>query len=367
MADKIIVDANHPLEIEWLDERYDARARSVLSVAADPSDPSGATPLITFAATAASVPAASIVIKPVATIAVRGATLANDTDLGGLPSFNASGGPGPGKTLTATANGALVLDDVTYEAGDKILFKGRITGSTTRLKQHGVYLVVDAGSASAPWILVRDESLDSNAEAVRGVVVTVSEGTENAGTSWVLSTSSTGIDVGLRLFFNPYDLTSPTSIDAAGASFQQPVFLLGDATVSGDLGVNTINGSAYPPPATAARAPIGSEYEFFGASASTALDPAKLMSEIALDGLDTGAFTLAAGTSDGQEKWIVTSQGGNNAPVTVTGAFRHQNLNFTTITFNGGHQGVRMFWEVATSKWCIRPGFGVGSIGPNFT
>jgi hypothetical protein len=104
------------------------------------------------------------------------------------------------------------------------------------------------------------------------------------------------------------------------------------------------------------RAPIGAEYEFFGSpGGGGALAPGKLLSEIALDGLDSGTFTLAAGTTDGQEKQIITSFGSNNAPVVVTGAFRYQTaLDFDQITFDDGNQGVLLFWSTSLAKWCIR-------------
>jgi hypothetical protein len=108
-------------------------------------------------------------------------------------------------------------------------------------------------------------------------------------------------------------------------------------------------------PGGGARAPIGAEYEFKSPGGGGALDPAKLLTEIGLDGLDQDTFTLAAGTTDGQEKQIITSFGGNNAPVIVTGDFRYQTgLDFGQITFNDGNQGVLLFWSTAINKWCIR-------------
>jgi hypothetical protein len=115
----------------------------------------------------------------------------------------------------------------------------------------------------------------------------------------------------------------------------------------------------------AARVPIGTEYEFKVPGGGGALDPAKLLTEIALDGLDQDTYSLPAGTTDGQEKQIITSFGGNNAPVIVTGDFRHQAaLDFGQITFNDGNQGVLLFWSTAINKWCIRRIWGPSSTAP---
>ena len=108
-----------------------------------------------------------------------------------------------------------------------------------------------------------------------------------------------------------------------------------------------------------ARVPMGTEYEFKVPGAPGTLDPAKLLSEIALDGLDTGLFTLAAGTTNNQEKRIQTATGGNSAETQVTGTFKAYNdLSFNSITFNTGNQGVILFWSASAAAWYIRQVYG---------
>ena len=100
-----------------------------------------------------------------------------------LPSSGGGGGTGINARVATTANLTLTapgptIDGVTMVSGDMVLVKNQTTGS-----QNGVYTY--NGSAAA---MTRISALDSSAEAITGLLITVAEGTANSTTVWMLST-----------------------------------------------------------------------------------------------------------------------------------------------------------------------------------
>lgn len=111
-----------------------------------------------------------------------------------LPSVNyANGTGGVGATLTATANGALVIDGYTFVSpGDlnkRVLIKNQSSGL-----ENGVYTVTQVGNTSpgAPFILTRATDFDTAGSGVdqidQGDFFLITSGTANANTSWVQQT-----------------------------------------------------------------------------------------------------------------------------------------------------------------------------------
>jgi hypothetical protein len=111
-----------------------------------------------------------------------------------LPSVNyANGTGGVGATLTATANGALVVDGYTFvspgDIGKRVLVKNQANGA-----QNGVYTVTQVGNTSpgAPFILTRATDFDTTGSGVdqidQGDFFLITSGTANANTSWVQQT-----------------------------------------------------------------------------------------------------------------------------------------------------------------------------------
>lgn len=84
-------------------------------------------------------------------------------------------------TLTATAPGALVVDGVAAAPGDRVLVKDQPPGSE---RQNGIYVVTDAGSAGAPFVLVRAADAATAAGFTLDHDVTVREGAANNNTAW---------------------------------------------------------------------------------------------------------------------------------------------------------------------------------------
>jgi len=104
-----------------------------------------------------------------------------------LPTVTAAGS-GVGKTLTATANGALSIDSYSPSAGERVLVKDQVAGLN-----NGIYLVTDAGSAGTPFILTRATDFDGNpsGEVSKGAITLAVNGTVNGGYQWYLTTAGT--------------------------------------------------------------------------------------------------------------------------------------------------------------------------------
>jgi hypothetical protein len=111
---------------------------------------------------------------------------------GPLPAFTASGGPGPGKTLTATANGALSVDGVAVVAGDLILYAPVFANATS-----GIYRVAAPGTAGTPYILQRYSGFDEAGplEVQVGAIVTSTAGTTFANDPFILTAFGGTVDV----------------------------------------------------------------------------------------------------------------------------------------------------------------------------
>ena len=87
--------------------------------------------------------------------------------------------------LTASGNGALVVDGVNVSANDRVLVTKEVSANQ---KYNGIFDVTDAGSAGTPWILTRSKDADADAEVKSGMFVFVTEGTASADSGYVLAT-----------------------------------------------------------------------------------------------------------------------------------------------------------------------------------
>ena len=89
-------------------------------------------------------------------------------------------------TLTASANGALVIDGVTVSVADRVLIKNQASAV-----QNGIYTVTATGSAGAAFVLTRGPDADTAAELTGGAFFFVEEGTDNADNGYVTSFNGT--------------------------------------------------------------------------------------------------------------------------------------------------------------------------------
>jgi hypothetical protein len=132
----------------------------------------------------AYVDAVAVGLRPIGQ--VRVATTTELPDVG----YN-NGVAGFGATLTADNNGALVIDGVSVVAGDRVLVKNQVGAPI----ENGIYIVTNAGSVSAQFVLTRAADQDNTPlkEVVNGVMVPrVMEGTVNADKPFVIVSIGTG-------------------------------------------------------------------------------------------------------------------------------------------------------------------------------
>jgi len=93
---------------------------------------------------------------------------------------------GPPGTLTANANGNLVIDGGGTSAGLNLLVKNQAGALQV---DNGLYVIVQGGSGGTPWILTRHSSFnDSNADGIKqGTAVHINSGNSNIDTIWRLN------------------------------------------------------------------------------------------------------------------------------------------------------------------------------------
>jgi hypothetical protein len=89
--------------------------------------------------------------------AVIAATTTNLAAVYATGTTTLDGGAGAGATLTASANAALVIDNVTLVVGDRVLVKNQTTQT-----QNGIYVVTTTGSGSTKWVLTRAVDHDNH-------------------------------------------------------------------------------------------------------------------------------------------------------------------------------------------------------------
>jgi len=106
----------------------------------------------------------------------RAATTAN------IQSTYSNGSAGVGATLTASSNGAIVLDGVSPSVGDRILVKNQTTAA-----QNGIYTVTTQGNGSTAFVLTRATPEDQPAELSGGSFIFVEEGTDNGDNGYVFT------------------------------------------------------------------------------------------------------------------------------------------------------------------------------------
>lgn len=84
-------------------------------------------------------------------------------------------------TLTANANGTLVVDSYSPSAGDRILVKNQSSAS-----ENGIYVVTDTGSVSSDFVLTRSSDFNENDEVGAGSYVLVTSGATNSLNAYVV-------------------------------------------------------------------------------------------------------------------------------------------------------------------------------------
>ena len=97
----------------------------------------------------------------------------------------ANGAAGVGATLTATANGVLVVDGYAPALGDILLVKNEAAAAN-----NGLYTVTTLGTAGAPYVLPRHVDMDQTNEFGGGFVPVENLGTVNANSLWLCNVAN---------------------------------------------------------------------------------------------------------------------------------------------------------------------------------
>lgn len=99
---------------------------------------------------------------------------------------------GVGATLSANSVGVLTIDSVVANLNDRILLSAQ-----TNANENGIYIVTQAGGASAIWVLTRSADQQSIEQMKAGQFLSINAGTAHKGSMWVLVEplpSNLGID-----------------------------------------------------------------------------------------------------------------------------------------------------------------------------
>jgi hypothetical protein len=159
------------------------------------------------------------------------------------PTYN-NGTAGVGATLTANANAALVIDGVTLTSptdnGVRVLVQNQASAA-----QNGVYVVTEAGSGSAAWVLTRSSDTDTYEVASsnglsEGSTFYVEAGDTNAGSTFTCNTQGTitfgTTAISFALVSSALTYMGGTNINVSGLT----ISLTGTvAATNGGTGTNT--------------------------------------------------------------------------------------------------------------------------------
>ena len=100
-----------------------------------------------------------------------------------LPGYTYNSG-----VITASANGALLIDGANPLVGNRILVKNE---TSSNAPYNGIYDVTATGDGSNPFVLTRSSDADSSNEVNPGMFVFVEQGDAWADSGWVLTTDGT--------------------------------------------------------------------------------------------------------------------------------------------------------------------------------
>lgn len=190
----------------------------------------------------------------------------------------ANGASGVGATLTnAGAQAAISIDSVTLSASDRVLVKNQAAPA-----QNGVYSVTDIGSGATNWVLTRVTDFDQAAEMLIGTNISITAGTVNTGTAWILSASVATVGTDAATFA----ATAAISLDGVSPTAGQRV-LIKDQASTLQNGVYTVT-------------TVGSASSLWVLTRSTDFDQAAEMSAgVQID--------VASGTANAATIWVLTA------------------------------------------------------------
>jgi trimeric autotransporter adhesin len=153
---------------------------------------------------------------------LKARTAANALSATNLAATYDNGTAGAGATLTANSNGAFpTIDGVTL---DTVTNRRLLVIGQTNKAHNGLYVLIQQGNGSTPWILRRCVECDSNIE-IPGSYVFVAGGTTYGNTGWVAtvanqSTFTVGTDdINWVQFYGAGTYTAGDGLDLTGTTF----------------------------------------------------------------------------------------------------------------------------------------------------
>jgi hypothetical protein len=239
----------------------------------------------------------------------------------------ANGTAGSGATLTGNSNGALAaIDSITPTAGDTILVKNQASEL-----QNGLYTLTTLGTGGAPYVLTRSTSMDISGE-YNGGLVAVENGSVNAGSLWLCTTSSPTVGTTAITFVElnkAADLTAGTGIAISGSTISVATGYAGGSSIvtvgtitAGVWNGTTIaigNGGTGATTAGGARTNLGAAGKYsqtIGDGSSTSISIAQATHGLATNGqIQAAVYDASTGAQVYPDVSI------NNANGTVTFAF----------------------------------------------
>lgn len=241
---KIVVSQGQPFEVEFGDERFDARAKLLLSVEADPSDPSGQTPRLVIGGvgvttnvlgtlqndgapvgggggaegdaeldslTILAPDSATGVSPPPLQVGTDYTNLAQEVRVIFVPESYTPAGAGDGKTLTADDDGALAdFINLEVSAGDRVY-------ATDVGVDNGIYVVTDPGDENTPWVLTRAADFDDSNDGGR-----TGNQLDSGGLAFVVNRASGSAGAGTGQSNNTAWLIRPVAPFEPGSGNSEP-------------------------------------------------------------------------------------------------------------------------------------------------
>jgi hypothetical protein len=266
--------------------------------------------------------------------------LTTPADSGRNDNYN-NGTAGVSATLTATANGTLVIDSTVAQSAQRVLIK-----DCTNQVQNGIYVVTTVGTASTPYVMTRASDADTSGEQTstsldEGSYFFTTGGTTQKGAAYVCTTpgvivfGSTAITFAEFSQAQVYSAGNGISITLGSIALNTPV-----TVASGGTGLTTSpangqlligNGSNY----TLSTLTAGSGVSITNSAGSITLSATGLggtvtavtaTGPLASSGGTTPDISIANSTGTGS---VVLDQGATISSATITAAV---SASITTIT-----------------------------------
>ena len=269
-----------------------------------------------------------------------------------------NGASGVGATLTATANGSLTVDSRTANLNNRILVKDQVNQA-----HNGVYVVTQAGSGAAPFILTRATDFDTPGTGVNqidaGDFFLVTNGPVNGNTSWVQQTPLP-ITVGTTAIeFSQFGAGGTTYTAGTGLTLAGTVFSISNTAVTA---AGYGSASAVPTFTVNAQGQLTAAADTSIAIAATqitsgTLDSGRLSGSYT--GI-TGVGTLVAGTWNAST--IAIAYGGTNSTTAPTaGAVSYGTGTAYAFSLAGSASEVLLSGGAGSPTWAAQSSLSVGS------